>query len=68
MFSGTVRWFNKLKGYGFIASDDGGDDVFIHYSKIKTTDKSSLMDGQKVQYDLGPGEKDRRCAVNVQLC
>ncbi len=68
MSTGTVRWFNKAKGYGFIAPDDGGDDVFVHHSEIKAVDESSLNDGQKVEYEIGQGEKDRRCAVNVKPC
>ena len=66
MNAGTVRWFNLRKGYGFIASDDGGDDVFVHHSNIRSMGNSSLADGQKVKYEIGPGEKDRRCAINVQ--
>ena len=66
MTAGTVRWFNQRKGYGFIAADDGSDDVFVHHSRIKAVGESSLIDGQKVKYEIGPGEKDRRCAINVQ--
>ena len=68
MSTGTVKWFNKTKGYGFIAPDDGSDDVFVHHSEIKAEGDSSLNDGQKVEYEIGQGEKDRRCAVNVQPC
>ncbi len=68
MSTGTVKWFNKAKGYGFIAPDDGSDDVFVHHSKIKAVGESSLNDGQKVKYEIGQGEKDRRCAVNVKPC
>ncbi len=66
MIAGTVRWFNQRKGYGFIASNDGSDDVFVHHSKIKAGRESSLVDGQKVKYEIGSGEKDRRYAINVQ--
>lgn len=66
MFSGTVRWFNNVKGYGFIASDNGGDDLYVHYSRIQTEGKSSLNDGQKVEYEIGRGEEDRRYAINVR--
>jgi len=66
--TGTVKWFNKAKGYGFIAPDDGSDDVFVHHSEIKAAGESSLNDGQKVEYEIGQSEKDRRCAVNVQPC
>ena len=68
MVVGTVRWFNKRKGYGFIAADDGSDDVFVHHSRIAAAGESSLIDGQKVKYEIGPGERDRRCAINVQPC
>ena len=68
MMAGTVRWFNQTKGYGFIASDDGSDDLFVHYSEIKANGKATLTDGQKVRYEMGQGEEDRRYAVNVQPC
>ena len=66
MIAGTVRWFNQSKGYGFIASGDGGDDLYVHYSRIQTEGESSLIDGQKVEYDIGRGEEDRRYAINVR--
>jgi len=66
--TGTVKWFNRAKGYGFITPDDGSDDVFVHHTEIKASGESSLNDGQKVEYEIGQGEKDRRCAVNVQPC
>jgi CspA family cold shock protein len=66
--TGTVKWFNRAKGYGFITPDDGSDDVFVHHSEIKAVGESSLNDGQKVEYEIGAGEKDRRCAIDVQPC
>ena len=51
MSQGTVKWFNSEKGYGFIAGDEGGDDVFVHYSAIKADGYRSLKEGQKVSYE-----------------
>ncbi len=56
MATGTVKFFNKEKGYGFI-SQDGGADVFVHYSSIQTTGFKTLVEGQKVEFDVGPGRK-----------
>ena len=50
MSQGTVKWFNSEKGYGFIAGDEGGDDVFVHYSAIQAEGYRSLKEGQKVSY------------------
>jgi CspA family cold shock protein len=54
--TGTVKFFNKEKGYGFI-SQDGGADVFVHYSSIQSTGFKTLVEGQKVEFDVGPGRK-----------
>tara|TARA_R110000850_G_scaffold54619_4_gene130021 strand:- start:3865 stop:4068 length:204 start_codon:yes stop_codon:yes gene_type:complete len=64
MSSGTVKWFNSEKGFGFIAPDDGGDDLFVHHSEIKTDGYASLDDGQKVEYEVGQGQKGP-CAKDV---
>jgi CspA family cold shock protein len=62
--TGTVKWFNSSKGYGFIQPDDGGDDLFVHHSEIKTTGYAMLDEGQKVEFEVGQGKKGP-CATNV---
>ena len=57
MASGTVKWFNDDKGYGFITPDDGGDDLFVHHSNIQMSGFKSLKDGQRVQYEAAQGKK-----------
>ena len=57
MSTGTVKWFNDDKGYGFITPDDGGADLFAHYSAIQNEGFKSLKEGQKVEYELGQGRK-----------
>lgn len=57
MSSGTVKWFNEAKGYGFIQPDDGGEDLFIHHSNIATEGFRTLNEGQKVEYVAGEGRK-----------
>ncbi|AIA07551.1 cold-shock protein [Streptomyces noursei] len=57
MASGTVKWFNSEKGFGFIAQDDGGADVFAHYSNIDATGYRELLEGQKVSFEVTQGQK-----------
>ncbi|MBB3771585.1 MULTISPECIES: cold-shock protein [Ancylobacter] len=57
MATGTVKWFNEQKGYGFIQPDQGGQDVFVHISAVQRAGLQSLSDGQKVSYEI---ETDRR--------
>ena len=64
MSSGTVKWFNEEKGYGFIVADDGGPDLFVHHSEVKTTGYANLSEGQKVDYTVGQGKKGP-CATSV---
>jgi CspA family cold shock protein len=61
---GKVKWFDGKKGFGFITPDDGGDDLFVHHSQIKTTGYASLKDGQSVEFEVGQGKKGP-CATNV---
>ena len=67
MDTGTVKWFNEKKGFGFITPDDGGDDLFIHHSNILTEGYRSLNDGQKVQYEAAQGKKGPE-ATKVSPC
>ncbi len=64
MSTGTVKWFNEKKGYGFIVPDDGGNELFIHHSEIKATGYATLNEGQKVEFEIGQGKKGP-CATNV---
>jgi CspA family cold shock protein len=66
--TGTVKWFSERKGYGFIIPDDGGDDLFVHHTEIQVEGDVSLREGQKVEYEIGKGQEDRRCATNVRPC
>lgn len=65
MSKGTVKWFNAAKGYGFITPDDGGKDLFVHHSEIQSGGEyATLNDGQKVEYEVGQGQKGP-CANKV---
>jgi cold shock protein len=63
--TGTVRWFNNSKGYGFLGRDDGGPDVFIHYSAIEHEGYKTLHEGEPVTFDIVPGDRGRPQADKV---
>ena len=67
MALGTVKWFNSTKGFGFIAPDDGGKDVFVHISAVERSELNSLGEGQKVEFELERDRKTgRESAVNLK--
>lgn len=66
MASGTVKWFNTTKGYGFIAPDGGGKDVFVHVSAVEQAGMTGLADNQKVEFDLIEGRDGRQMAGNLK--
>lgn len=65
MNTGTVKWFNADKGFGFITPDGGGADMFVHHSGIQSSGYASLEEGQKVSFEVGEGQKGP-CATNVK--
>ncbi|MEK9644155.1 MAG: cold-shock protein [Alphaproteobacteria bacterium] len=67
MPTGTVKWFNSQKGYGFIEPSDGGKDAFVHISAVERAGLSDLREGQKVNYDLQPGRNGKESAENLTL-
>ncbi len=66
MPTGTVKWFNTHKGYGFIAPDEGGKDVFVHVSAVQKAGLTGLSDNQKVEYDLAEGRDGRQMADELK--
>ncbi len=66
MATGTVKWFNSEKGYGFITPEDGSKDLFVHYSAIQGEGYKSLNEGQKVEYEATQGQKGPQ-ASNVRV-
>jgi CspA family cold shock protein len=66
MATGTVKWFNATKGYGFIAPDDGGKDVFLHVSALERAGLRSVQEGQKLSFELARGRDGRTSAENVR--
>ena len=67
MPSGTVKWFNTTKGYGFIAPDDGGADIFVHISAVEQSGLTGLADDQKITIDLVEGRDGRKMAGNLAV-
>ena len=66
MTSGTVKWFNSQKGYGFIEPDDGSKDVFVHISAVERAGLGNLREGQKLSFELERGNQGRTSAVNLK--
>ncbi|OFZ69913.1 MAG: cold-shock protein [Betaproteobacteria bacterium RBG_16_58_11] len=66
MVTGTVKWFNDSKGFGFITPDNGSDDLFAHFSAINTSGFKSLKEGQKVSFEVVQGPKGKQ-ASNIQM-
>jgi CspA family cold shock protein len=67
MPTGTVKWFNATKGYGFIAPDDGGKDVFVHISAVERAGLRELKDNQKIGFELQSGRDGRASATDLRL-
>jgi CspA family cold shock protein len=66
MATGTVKWFNTIKGYGFIQPDDGSKDVFVHISAVQKAGLRTLMEGQKIEFEIAM-EKGKSSAVNLKV-
>jgi CspA family cold shock protein len=66
MPTGTVKWFNATKGYGFIQPDDGGNDVFVHITQVQRAGMTGLNDGQKLEFELETRRDGRTSATNLQ--
>lgn len=66
MPTGTVKWFNTTKGFGFIEPEDGGKDVFVHISAVERSGLTGLTDNQKVEFELEEGRDGRQMAGNIK--
>jgi cold shock protein len=67
MPSGTVKWFNPMKGYGFILPQGGGPDVFLHISAVERAGLTTLNDGQAIEYDLENNRNGKQAAINLKV-
>jgi CspA family cold shock protein len=67
MQTGTVKWFDPVRGFGFITPEEGDRDAFVHISAVERAGMHSLTEGQKVQYELQPGKNGKEAAENLQL-
>ena len=67
MIKGTVKWFNPVKGYGFISPDDGSNDAFVHISAVERAGLSDLKEGQQVEFELTRGQNGKTSAENLTL-
>ena len=66
MAIGTVKWFNGTKGFGFIQPDDGSKDVFVHISEVQRAGMTGLQEGEKLDYEVQPGQQGKSSAVRLQ--
>lgn len=66
MATGTVKWFNPSKGFGFIQPEDGGKDVFVHISALERAGLKTLNEGQRVEFELAPGRDGRTAAEDIK--
>ena len=67
MTTGTVKWFNPTKGFGFIEPSDGGQDAFVHISAVERAGLSTLQEGQKIEFELVPGRNGKSSAENLVI-
>ena len=67
MTTGTIKWFNPTKGFGFVEPDDGGRDAFVHISAVERAGLTTLQEGQKIEYELVPGRDGRSAADNIKV-
>ena len=67
MTVGTVKWFDTVKGFGFISPDDGSKDAFVHVSAVERAGLGSLVEGQRVEFELQPGKNGKQAAQNLRL-
>ncbi len=67
MATGTVKWFNAAKGFGFIEPEDGSKDAFVHISAVERAGLSTLSEGQKVSYEIQPGQQGKSSAENLSV-
>ncbi len=66
MTTGTVKWFNPTKGFGFIEPDEGGSDAFVHITAVQAAGMNELREGQRVEYELTPGRNGKSAAENLK--
>ena len=66
-YTGTVKWFNSTKGYGFITPNDGGNDLFLHKTALGNSGLDSVEENQKISYDIETGKGGKVSAVNIKL-
>jgi CspA family cold shock protein len=67
MATGIVKWFNSVKGYGFITPDEGGKDAFVHISAVERAGLNGLNEGQRVSYEIQPGRNGKSSAENLKV-